>query len=53
MSRFVFCAALVNSQIWAASLILAPKPLTALFCAACWAVWIAIAFVTKEPTNDR
>lgn len=53
MSRFVFCAALVNSQIWAASLILTSKPLAAIFCAAAWAVWIGIAFATKESTNDR
>lgn len=57
MSRFIFCAALVNSQLWTAALLLSTKPAMAGFCFAFGAVWLFFAgyffFASKEPTNDR
>lgn len=44
MSRFVFGAALVNGQLWAATLMLSTTPFAAAGCAVFSMVWTLIAY---------
>ena len=54
MRQALFAAALVNTQLWAAALMLTPKPLAAAFCAAFCVVWgfISAAAAKHIPSQD-